>query len=157
MSAFSCAFLEASKLIIAVIPCGTVFVGITISFLPSTSSAACSAARIMFLLFGRTKTVSALMRSAAFKISSVLGFMVCPPSITSSTPSSLKISESPSPAEIVTKPKSLCGAFSSFFSVSSLAAASISDCWITFWLCSSRILSTFIFVSCPYSNAFSNA
>ena len=37
----------------AAIPCGTVFDGTTKIFLSSTRLFACSAARMMFLLFGR--------------------------------------------------------------------------------------------------------
>ena len=59
-SVISCALLSAeisgSKLSIAVIPCGIVLVGTMMTFLSFTIGIVCSAARMMFLLFGRTRT-----------------------------------------------------------------------------------------------------
>jgi uncharacterized protein len=100
--------LTSIKLIIAAIPCGILVEGITTTFLSSVRSLACSAARIMLPLFGRIYTVSAGTFSTACRISSVLGFIVWPPSITSSAPRSLKISLRPSPAETTTNPSALC-------------------------------------------------
>ena len=71
-------------------------------FLSSHRRTHCSAAMIMFLLLGRTKTISAGVRSISLKMSSVEGFMVWPPEITPSTPRSLNTASSPAPAHTAT-------------------------------------------------------
>jgi len=86
-----------------VIPCGIDFVGIT-TVGCSTRVCACSAANIILLLFGRIIIFSAFNSLMAFTISSVLGFIVCPPLITTSTPRLLKISIIPSPIATATMP-----------------------------------------------------
>jgi len=54
---------------------GTDFEGMTMSFF-SVRAAACSAARMMFLLLGNTNTTSAGTLSTALRMFSVEGFMV---------------------------------------------------------------------------------
>ena len=54
-SSFSSGSASGTNEITAAIPCGTVFVGITMISFSSTRSLACSAARMIFLLFGRIK------------------------------------------------------------------------------------------------------
>ena len=56
-------------------PCGTVFDGMTMTFF-SVRGMHCSAAMMMFLLFGNTNTVEAGVRLTSRRISSVEGFMV---------------------------------------------------------------------------------
>ena len=72
--------------------------------LRSASLMVCSAAMMMFLLLGSTKTVLAGVACTALRISSVEGFMVCPPLTTFSTPRSWKRALMPSPAATATKP-----------------------------------------------------
>ena len=60
------------------------------------------------LLSGERVALNYLQRMSA-RISSVLGFIVCPPAMTLSTPRSLKISFKPSPMETLIKPYSFCG------------------------------------------------
>lgn len=67
--------IDGSKFSMAVMPCGTVLLGMTTTCL-SDRGAACSAAMMMFLLLGRTNTISAGVRSMALRMSSVEGFMV---------------------------------------------------------------------------------
>ena len=64
---------------------------------------------MIFLLLGRIKILSALTLSMALRISSVLGFIVCPPSSTKSTPRPLKISLRPAPADTAIKPSFFLG------------------------------------------------
>ena len=64
----------------------------------------CSAAMMMFLLFGNTNTVSAGVRFISLRMSSVEGFIVCPPVTMRSTPSSRKSSAMPAPAHTATAP-----------------------------------------------------
>ena len=108
-SAFSLADCVSSKLSIAVMPCGTVLVGTTTTSRVASSLAAC-AAMMMFLLLGRTNTTSAGVCSMAFKISSVEGFMVCPPSMMPSAPRSRNTPARPAPAHTATKPNGFSGA-----------------------------------------------
>ena len=63
----------------AVMPSGMFVVGRTSTFLDLQSFCACCAARIMFLLLGRMTMAFAGTDSMASSMSSVLGFMVCPP------------------------------------------------------------------------------
>ena len=116
------------KLTNAVIPWGTVLEGMTIMFLSSVKSLACCAAMIMFLLLGRMKMFSAFTRSMAFSISSVLGFMVCPPSIRQSAPIPLKISLRPSPLDTAIKPYSLRSDGASSPVALSLSSCSLAAC-----------------------------
>ena len=67
-------------------------------------SAACCAARMIFVLLGKTNTFLAPVASMASKRSSMLGFIVCPPDTTASAPRSVKIALRPSPAATATKP-----------------------------------------------------
>ena len=85
----------------------------------------------------------------AFKISSVLGFIVCPPSTTTSTPMSLKIELSPAPALTLITPIFFLSFLFSFCELRILSTS-----FITLSLCSSRILSIFRFVSSPNSSPF---
>ena len=94
---------SGSKAIIALIPCGIERVWSTQTFL-SASFTACSAAIMMFLLFGSTNTVSAGQLIIAFRMSSVEGFIVCPPRTMQSTPMSVNIASIPLPAATATKP-----------------------------------------------------
>ena len=64
----------------------------------------CCAAIMMFLLFGRTKTVRAGTFLISLRMLSVEGFMVCPPLMTPSAPRSVKTLASPSPAQTARKP-----------------------------------------------------
>ncbi|MNW60106.1 hypothetical protein D3C74_380650 [compost metagenome] len=108
----------------AAIPCGMVLLGITVIRRSSSSSSrACSAASTIFELFGSMNTCSAAMERTAFTKSSVLGFIVCPPDRTTSTPRLWKISAIPSPEDTAIKPY---GAISSAGSTASsiLRAAS---------------------------------
>ena len=101
--AFSYSEASGSKLSIAVMPWGMVRVEST-TIVRSAMPWACSAAIMMFLLLGSTNTVLAGVAIMAFKISSVDGFMVCPPLTTVSAPMSVNSSFSPSPAHTATKP-----------------------------------------------------
>ena len=92
-----------SKLSMAVMPMGMVRVGSTTTR-RSASFSACSAAMMMFLLLGRTKTVLAGTLWTAARMSSVAGFMVWPPETTASTARSVKTALRPSPAATATKP-----------------------------------------------------
>ena len=95
------------KASIADTPCGTVVVGTTMTFrsCSAASGTACCAAMMMFLLFGSTKTVEAGVRAMARRMSSVEGFIVCPPVTTASQPRSLRNRDSmPAPALTVTTP-----------------------------------------------------
>ena len=71
---------SASKFSMAVMPCGTVLLGMTMTVLFREGQRPAAAAMMMFLLLGRTKTISAGVRSTALRMSSVEGFMVWPPS-----------------------------------------------------------------------------
>ena len=139
-------------------PWGTVFVGMTTTCF-SVRGMHCSAAMIMFLLFGRTKTVEAGVRLISWRISSVEGFIVWPPVTTPSAPSSRKSSSIPLPAQTATAPYCFSGAAttsspsfmaSSSFSTSSrssveraLRPAATSSCWV-------RMFSIFASSSVPY-------
>ena len=94
-------------------PCGIVFVGSTLTSLSFAIGPACSAAIIMFLLLGNTYTTFAGVFSIALKISSVDGFIVCPPLTIVSAPMSLKSSSSPLPAHTATNPYSFSGSHTS--------------------------------------------
>ena len=115
-------------------------------------SAAILAVVMTFLLFGRIYTVSFFVLSIAFRISSTLGFLLCPPRIATSAPSfrnsSFKFSES---AKIMKAALVL-----SIFGFTKIFASSFSlkICKLS---CCSFIFSTFIFSSGPYSNAISIA
>ena len=100
---------ELAKInVMAVMPCGTVAVGMTtICF--SVRPAHCSAAIMIFLLLGRMKTVSAGIFSTPSRMLSVEGFMVCPPDTTPSAPRSQNRAASPSPAQTDRKPYFFCG------------------------------------------------
>ena len=87
----------------AVMPWGTVLLGMTTTFF-SVSAAHCWAAMMMFPLLGRTKTVSAGIWSTPSRMLSVEGFMVCPPDTTPSTPRSWNTAARPSPAQTERKP-----------------------------------------------------
>ena len=87
----------------AVMPCGTVLVGMTTTRF-SVSGMHCSAAMMMFLLFGNTNTVSAGVRFISVRMSSVEGFIVWPPVTILSAPSSRKSSAMPTPAHTATAP-----------------------------------------------------
>ena len=127
-SSIACLFssTDASGLnaIAAEIPSGTLLVGMTTKFLLVTSPA-CSAAKTIFLLLGKTKTVRAGTLSAAFAISSALGFIVCPPTIISSTVKSLKMEASPSPGATEIIPISLLSSTACAFFLSSLFCSRI--------------------------------
>ena len=86
---------------------------------------------MIFLLLGRMKIFSAFTLSIAFKISSVLGFIVCPPSSTKSTPSPLNISLRPEPADTAMKPSLFLGSFAAFFASFS-ASFSLFAIWVAF-------------------------
>ena len=90
----------------AEIPSGTLLEGITRKFLV-VKPFACSAAKMMFLLFGNTNTFLAGILSAALAMSAALGFIVCPPSIIWSTYKSLNRSAMPFPGATATIPCSL--------------------------------------------------
>ena len=79
------------------------------------------AAMMMFELFGKTITASALTSVMASRRSFVEGFMVCPPETTTSTPRLLRISALPDPAATATKPSGLrsCACSAASFSVRS--------------------------------------
>ncbi len=77
---FSSTLTSALKLTKAVNPCGVFLVGITTIFL-SLNSLAWFAAIIILLLFGNMNIFLAFILSIAFIKSSVLGFIVWPPSI----------------------------------------------------------------------------
>ena len=85
-------------------PWGIVLVGSTTTCLPSTRRTHCSAAMMMFLLLGRTKTTSAGVASISRRMSSVEGFMVWPPLMTPSAPRSRNTAARPSPAATATTP-----------------------------------------------------
>ena len=138
---FSSALASGLNSSAAAKPCGTFLVGITWIVLFSTSAFACSAAKMMFLLFGNTKICSALIFCAAVAISLALGFIVCPPSIMRSTVKSRKISESPAPVQIASMPIS-------FFSASIFALI---------WRFCSNMFSIFGLSSSPSSNAYVSA
>ena len=78
-------------------PCGTLVQGINGDIF-HRHLAACLAARMIFLLLGRMMILSVGRFSIAWKISSVLGFMVCPPSTIAATPRLAKMREMPGPA-----------------------------------------------------------
>ena len=82
----------------AEIPWGMEAVGMTMTFL-SVSPAHCWAAMTIFLLLGSTITAAPADSSTARRISSVEGFMVCPPVTTRSAPSSWNRAVRPSPAQ----------------------------------------------------------
>ena len=124
--AFSSAEASGSKLKSAERPCGMVRVGTTIILRSVTSGTACSAARMMFLLFGSTKTVFAGVARTASTMSSVLGFIVWPPLTTCAQPSSSKSARRPSPAATETKPSSSSGETGFKVSFSSLLACAAS-------------------------------
>ena len=107
---------SGSNAITAETPWTIVRVGMTITFL-SLISAACCAARRIFGLFGKTKTLRALTFLIACAIVSMLGFIVCPPEIRLSVPRLLKTSSMPSPTLTATMPSSFSLALS--FAVSS--------------------------------------
>src|SRR5699024_3257572 len=77
-------------------PCGIEVEGITITSF-SVNSCACFAANIIFLLLGNIKVVRAFVSSIDCNMSSVLGFIVCPPAITVVAPMLFSISRIPSP------------------------------------------------------------
>ena len=131
-------------------PCGTVFVGITMTRF-SVIGTHCSAAIIMFLLFGRTKTVSAGVRFTARRMSSVDGFIVWPPVTILSAPSSRNSSAMPSPAQTATAPKGFSGSANSLSSAagSSAGAAACAASPPAISLCCSRMFSIFTFSSGP--------
>ena len=92
-----------STFIMAVMPWGTVLVGITTTCF-SVRAAHCWAAIIMLPLLGRTNTVSAGILFTPSRILSVEGFMVCPPDTTPSAPRSRNTAARPSPAHTARKP-----------------------------------------------------
>ena len=134
----------------AVMPCGIFFVGSMITCF-SESGAACSAAIMIFLLFGRTKTTSAGTASIAWSRSSVEGFIVWPPRTSWSTPRSVNTLSKPSPAATATNPN--------FFSGSAITrsrgASAVPS--TTFAVCCSRMFSIFTVSSGPNFSASSNA
>ena len=134
-------------------PWGTVLVGMTMTFF-SVRGMHCSAAMVMFLLLGNTNTVEAGVLLMTLRISSVEGFMVCPPVTIPSAPSSRNRASMPAPAQTVTTPNSFSGAAtalscsSSSFSICSRSSvlwaflpASRSSCWVRMFsiLASSRV------------------
>ena len=132
----------------AVMPCGTVLVGTTTTFF-FVIGAHCSAAMIMFLLLGSTNTVSAGVRSTARRMSSVEGFMVCPPVTMLSAPSSRKSSAMPAPAQTATAPKGFSGSANSISGSFSGAGAALAAPPPAISLCCSRMFSIFTFSSGP--------
>ena len=137
---------SGSNASIADIPCGIVLVCNTQTFL-SASLTACSAAIIIFLLFGRTNTISAGQALIAARMSSVEGFIVWPPLTTQSTPMSENTASRPSPAATATKPYCFSG------------GAGLNSCLACFCLCSccNLIFSTFGRLMYPNSSPFSIA
>ena len=90
----------------------------------SVSGMHCSAAMMMFLLFGNTNTVEAGVLFTSRRMSSVEGFIVWPPVTIRSAPSERKRSAMPSPAHTATKPTSFsAGAISGSASASGWAGA----------------------------------
>ncbi len=88
----------------------------------SVSGMHCSAAMMMFLLFGNTNTVEAGVLFTSRRMSSVEGFIVWPPVTIRSAPSERKRSAMPSPAHTATKPTSFsAGAISGSASASGWA------------------------------------
>ena len=107
--------------------------GMTTTFF-SVRGFTCSAAMMMFLLLGNTKTVLAGTWFTAVRMSWVEGFMVWPPEMMPSTPRSLKTEAMPSPAHTDTTPSSF----------SAGATWGCSSCWLmTFSVCCRRIFSIF--------------
>ena len=139
--------LAGSNESIAVMPCGTVLVGMTMTFL-SDSGMHCWAAMMMFLLFGSTNTTSAGVLLTSVRMSSVEGFMVWPPVTTRSTPSSRKRFAMPSPADTATTPNCFSGLATSG-SASALAAASASVSLPESAVCWLRMFSIFTVWSGP--------
>ena len=123
-------------------PSGTLRVGIITNFF-AVKSLACSAAKMMFLLFGKIITFLAGTFSTACTMSSALGFIVWPPSIISSTAKSLKRFASPLPGATATMPISLVS----------------TGCWrlAKSSRFSSRIFSIFKLSSSPSSRAYASA
>ena len=109
---------------------GTLFVGTTAHGV-SDRSHALWAAMMMFLLFGRMMTASALTAPTASSRSFVEGFMVWPPDTTTSTPRLSRILALPSPAATATKPSGLRSAASSAASASVRAA--LCSCMLWMW------------------------
>ena len=127
-------------------PWGMVFVGRTMTSRSSARGMVCWAARSIFLLLGSTNTFFAGVAKTALKISSVLGFMVCPPLTTTAQPSSKNRLLSPSPAATDMKPSSSVGSRRSGAGAGSGSAGA----WDSLsFLCCSRILSIFTDSSCP--------
>jgi len=129
-----------------------VFVVTTTTFF-SAKVFAWLAASMILLLFGKIKTVSAFTLFTLFNISSVLGFMVCPPSIISLAPKSLNMSDIPSPIATAIAPYLSTG-FGASSAVSSAALYSFSSNSSS--LCCSLILSILILESSPYVRANSS-
>ena len=100
----SSVFPSVSIIDIAAYPSPIVFVFTTIISLSVYNLAACSAVKMTFPLFGKTKILSALTLSKASIRSFADGFMLCPPSTISSVPRDKNVSFIPFPAATATIP-----------------------------------------------------